>query len=118
MLFTPWNLTKTNTSILLSTTITKEKTDMVSNPYLKFNELKYAGTTWLKNNSDNFVFENNRVSKAGNTYLLYYLGEATNSVRRHVTEYAELYSKNILKKLNISTKCTRTYLNYITYDIC
>lgn len=54
---------------------------------------KYAGLTWLKNDSGNFVSEDNRVSKAGNTYLRYYLGEAANSVRRHVPEYAEFYSR-------------------------
>ena len=54
---------------------------------------KYAGLTWLKNDSGDFVSEDNHVSKAGNTYLRYYLGEAANSVRRHVPEYAEFYSK-------------------------
>ena len=54
---------------------------------------KYAGLTWLKNDSGDFVSEDNRISKAGNTYLRYYLGEATNSVRRHVPEYAEFYSR-------------------------
>ena len=42
--------------------------------------------------SGNFVSEDNRVSKAGNTYLHYYLGETANSVRRYVPEYAEFYS--------------------------
>lgn len=42
--------------------------------------------------SGNFVSEDNRVSKADNTYLHYYLGEAANSVRRYVPEYAEFYS--------------------------
>lgn len=54
---------------------------------------KYAGLTWLKNDSGNFVSEDNRVSKAGNTYLRYYFGEAANSVRRHIPEYAEFYSR-------------------------
>lgn len=54
---------------------------------------KYAGLTWLKNDSGDFVSEDNRISKAGNTYLRYYLGEAANSVRRHVPEYKEYYSK-------------------------
>lgn len=54
---------------------------------------KYAGLTWLKNDSGDFVSEDNRVSKAGNTYLRYYLGEAANSVRRHIPEYAEFYSR-------------------------
>ena len=54
---------------------------------------KYAGLTWLKNDSGNFTSEDNRISKAGNTYLRYYLGEAANSVRRHIPEYGEYYSK-------------------------
>ena len=54
---------------------------------------KYAGLTWLKNDSGDFVSEDNRVSKAGNTYLRYYFGEAANSVRRYVPEYAEFYSR-------------------------
>lgn len=54
---------------------------------------KYAGLTWLKNDSGDFISEDNHISKAGNTYLRYYLGEAANSVRRHVPEYAEFYSK-------------------------
>ena len=40
-----------------------------------------------------FVSEDNRVSKAGNTYLRYYFGEAANSVRGYVPEYAEFYSR-------------------------
>ncbi len=30
------------------------------------------------------------MSKAGNPYLRYYLGEAANSVRKHIPEYAEV----------------------------
>ena len=54
---------------------------------------KYAGLTWIKNDSGDFVSEDNHVSKAGNTYLRYYLGEAANSVRRHIPEYGEFYDK-------------------------
>lgn len=54
---------------------------------------KYAGLTWLKNDSGDFVSEDNRVSKAGNTYFRYYLGEAANSVRKHIPEYADFYSR-------------------------
>ena len=54
---------------------------------------KYAGLIWLKNDSGDFVSEDSRVCKAGNTYLRYYLGEAANSVRRHIPEYKEFYSK-------------------------
>ena len=31
--------------------------------------------------------------KAGNSYLRYYLGEAANSVRRHIPEYREYYAR-------------------------
>lgn len=54
---------------------------------------KYAGLTWLKSDSGDFTSEDNQISKAGNTYLRYYLGEAANSVRRHVPEYGEYYLK-------------------------
>ncbi len=54
---------------------------------------KYAGLTWSKNDSGDFVSEDNHMQKAGNTYLRYYLGEATNSVRRHIPEYKEFYNK-------------------------
>lgn len=54
---------------------------------------KYAGLTWLKNDSGDFVSEDNRISKTGNIYLRYYLGEATNSVRRHIPEYTQYYTR-------------------------
>ena len=54
---------------------------------------KYAGLTWSKNDSGDFVSKDNHMQKAGNTYLHYYLGEATNSVRRHIPEYKEFYYK-------------------------
>lgn len=54
---------------------------------------KYAGLTWLKNDSGDFISEDNHISKAGNTYLRYYLGEASSSVRRHMPEYAAFYAK-------------------------
>ena len=54
---------------------------------------KYAGLYWLKNDSGDFISEDNQVSKVGNPYLRYYLGEAANSVRKHVPEYTEYYAK-------------------------
>lgn len=54
---------------------------------------KYAGLTWKKSDSGNFTSEDHPISKAGNTYLRYYLGEAANSVRRHSSEYGEYYLK-------------------------
>lgn len=54
---------------------------------------KYAGLTWKKNDSGDFVSEDNNLTKAGNTYLRYYLGEAANSVRRFNPEYRDFYAK-------------------------
>ena len=54
---------------------------------------KYAGLTWMKNDSGDFVSEDNNLTKAGNTYLRYYLGEAANSVRRFNLEYRDFYAK-------------------------
>lgn len=54
---------------------------------------KYAGLTWLKNDSGDFTSEDNQISKAGNAYLRYYLGEAANSVRRYIPEYKDFYTK-------------------------
>jgi transposase len=54
---------------------------------------KYAGLYWPKGDSGDFTSEDNKMSKAGNPYLRYYLGEAANNVRKHVPEYAEFYAK-------------------------
>ena len=54
---------------------------------------KYAGLYWPKGDSGDFISEDNKLSKAGNPYLRYYLSEAANSVRKHVPEYAEYYAK-------------------------
>lgn len=54
---------------------------------------KYAGLYWPKGDSGDFTSEDNKISKAGNPYLRYYLGEAANSVRKHIPEYADFYAK-------------------------
>lgn len=54
---------------------------------------KYAGLTWPRDDSGDFVPEDSWVSKEGNAYLRYYLGEAANSVRRYVPEYREFYER-------------------------
>lgn len=54
---------------------------------------KYAGLTWSKNQSGEFDAEDTCMTKAGNRYLRYYLGEAANSVRRYIPEYHEYYAK-------------------------
>ena len=54
---------------------------------------KYAGLTWRRSDSGDFVGEETPAFKAGNTYLRYFIGEASNSVRRHIPEYGEYYAK-------------------------
>lgn len=54
---------------------------------------KYAGLTWRRSDSGDFEAEDTPITKAGNTYLRYYLGEAANSVRRHIPEYRDYYAK-------------------------
>ena len=54
---------------------------------------KYAGLTWRRNDSGDFEAEDTPVTKAGNSYLRYYFGEAANSVRRHIPEYQAYYAK-------------------------
>ncbi len=54
---------------------------------------KYAGLTWRKGDSGDFESEDTPITRAGNTYLRYYLGEAANSVRRHIPEYQDYYAR-------------------------
>lgn len=54
---------------------------------------KYSGLIWIENQSGDFRADNTNMSKAGNHYLRYYLGEAANSVRRHIPEYGDFYHK-------------------------
>lgn len=65
---------------------------------------KYAGLTWRVNQSGNFQAEQTRMTKTGNKYLRYYLIEAANSVRKHVPEYKEYYSKKFNEVNNHSHK--------------
>jgi transposase len=52
---------------------------------------RYAGLVWPAHESGAFQAEDTALSKAGNTYLRYYLVEAANSVRLHCPEYAAYY---------------------------
>jgi len=52
---------------------------------------QYAGLTWKAHESGAFQAEDTVLTKAGNTYLRYYLVEAANSVRVHCPEYAAYY---------------------------
>lgn len=53
----------------------------------------YAGLTWRRGDSGDFESEDTPITRAGNTYLRYYLGEAANSVRRHIPEYQVYYAR-------------------------
>lgn len=52
---------------------------------------KYAGLVWPPHESGDFQAQDSRLSKAGNSYLRYYLVEAANSVRHHCPEYRHYY---------------------------
>jgi len=54
---------------------------------------KYAGLTWIENQSGDFKADDTHLSKAGNSYLRYYLIEAANSVKNHVPLYKAFYDK-------------------------
>lgn len=54
---------------------------------------KYAGLVWRENQSGNFQADDTPLSKAGNTYLRYYLIEATSHVKNHCSEFAAFYQK-------------------------
>lgn len=53
----------------------------------------YAGLTWRRGDSGDFESEDTPITRAGNTYLRYYLGEAAGSVRRHIPEYQAYYAR-------------------------
>ena len=71
---------------------------------------KYAGLTWRNCDSGDFVSEETPVFRAGNTYLRYFIGEATNSARRYIPEYGDYYAKSSLKFQNINTKEHSRYI--------
>jgi transposase len=54
---------------------------------------KYAGLVWRENQSGNFRADDTVLSKAGNSYLRYYLIEAAAHVKNLVPEYATFYHK-------------------------
>ena len=54
---------------------------------------KYAGLTWTRSQSGDFEADESRMTKAGNRYLRYYLGEAANSMKNHAPEYRDFYNK-------------------------
>jgi transposase len=54
---------------------------------------KYAGLVWRENQSGKFRADDTSLSKAGNTYLRYYLIEAASHVKNHISEYSAFYRK-------------------------
>ena len=54
---------------------------------------KYAGLVWRENQSGNFRSDDTSLSKAGNSYLRYYLIEAASHVKDHCEEFHLYYKK-------------------------
>ena len=54
---------------------------------------KYAGLTWRENQSGRFRADDTTLTKAGNTYLRYYLLEAVSHVKKLDANYAAFYQK-------------------------
>lgn len=54
---------------------------------------KYIGLTWKEHQSGDFSSDTTRLSKAGNSYLRYYIVEAVSSVISHENNYCEFYQK-------------------------
>jgi transposase len=54
---------------------------------------KYAGLWWPRRQSGGFEAQDRALSRAGNSYLRYYLCEAANSLRVHNEEYRRFYQR-------------------------
>lgn len=54
---------------------------------------KYAGLIWRESQSGQFKADDTSMSKAGNSYLRYYLLEAASHMKLHCPEYSEYYAK-------------------------
>jgi transposase len=52
---------------------------------------QYSGLTWEKRSSGNFVSQNTRMSKVGNTYLRYYFIQGADKLRHFNLEYKAFY---------------------------
>ena len=52
---------------------------------------QYAGLTWEKRSSGNFVSQNTRLTKVGSKYLRYYLIMGANTLRQFNLEYKAFY---------------------------
>ncbi len=54
---------------------------------------KYSGIYWNKHQSGDYSADDTPMSKAGNKYLRYYLIEATDSIRKHDSNFSTYYKK-------------------------
>ena len=54
---------------------------------------KYAGLYWPKGDSEISLLRTTKCRKPEIPYLRRYLGEAANSVRKHIPEYADFYAR-------------------------
>ena len=61
---------------------------------------KYAGITWRTKQSGNFSAEDTPMTKTGNSFLRYYLIEATSMAILHNPVYREYYEK---KRAEVTT---------------
>jgi transposase len=66
---------------------------------------KYAGLTWRKKQSGSFTSDITHMTKSGNQYLRYYLGEAVMSLlKNHNPEYATFYRKKYNEAIRFQHK--------------
>lgn len=61
---------------------------------------KYIGLTWNEHQSGNFSADDTRLSKAGNSYLRYYIIEAAGTVINHNPDYNTYYQKKFNEVTN------------------
>ena len=73
--------------------IATEIGDIARFDYQQAKVAKYAGLTWRKTQSADFVAEETKLTRSGNRFLRYYLCEAANSVRLKDPEYAAYYHR-------------------------
>ncbi|HHT99109.1 MAG TPA: IS110 family transposase [Acholeplasma sp.] len=54
---------------------------------------KYAGLTWRKRESGNYVAQQTKMTKTGNMYLRYFLIQSANLIRQNNAEYNLYFNK-------------------------
>jgi transposase len=54
---------------------------------------KIAGLWWPRSASADFEAEDRRMAKTGNRYLRYYLIQAADQMRKHLSDYADFYAR-------------------------